>query len=312
MNKELSICRILEFLEKSNIKYTFIGNEKDTIAGFSSLFNYKENSMTFISSFYNFRDYIDKFKDNKQIKLIISNPSETVYPYFKNVIQVKKPQRTFFLILEEFFDESMDASDNYINGKENFKKSFVSKDAIIGNNVKIGIGCVIEGGVQIGDNTVIHHNVVIRKNTKIGKNCTIFSGTVIGERGFNPNTLEDGSRKMLRHYGGVIIEDNVHIGDNCSISKGTIDDTVIKRGVKLNALIRVAHNSVIGEHTVITMPAFICGSVVIGKNCHIAASVIRNQCKIGDNAILGLGSVVVVVVPDNTTVVGNPAKPIVK
>src|SRR5699024_6387846 len=98
---------------------------------------------------------------------------------------------------------------------------------------------------------------------------------------------------MLSHYGGVTIQDNVHIGENCNISQGSIDDTVIKQGVKMNSNVRVAHNVVIGENTVITINTHICGSVVIGKNCHIAATAIRNQCKVGEGATIGLGSVVV-------------------
>lgn len=308
MNVVVTIKEILEFFDKNNYDYKFNGNEKDSIEGFSSLFNYKEKSMTFISLLYNFDEFESNFS-NKQIQLIITSFNENLYPSFKNVIKVEKPTHMFFMIVEEFFEKAVN-SNTPINENDFLSHSYISKDAVIGNNVKIGIGCVIEGNVQIGDNTVIHHNVVIRSNTKIGENCKILSGTVIGESGFNPNTLEDGTRKMLKHYGGVTIENNVLIGDNCSISRGTIDDTVIKKGVKLNALIRVAHNSVIGENTVITMPAFICGSVKIGKNCHVAASVIKNQCTVGDNAILGLGSVVVKDVPKGATVVGNPAKPI--
>lgn len=307
MKVTIAIEEILEFFNRNKFEYEFEGNKNDVVRGFSSLFNYKENSMTFISTLYNFDQLQSKFK-NKQIQLIITSYDEKIYPEFNNVIKVKKPTYTFFMILEEFFDEA-DSINLPISEKNYIKHSFVSKDAIIGDNVKIGIGCVVEGNVKIGDNTVIHHNVVIRQNTKIGKNCEILSGTIIGESGFNPNTLNDGSRKLLKHYGGVTIEDDVHIGDNCSIARGTIDDTVIKKGVKLNSLIRVAHNSVIGENTVVTMPTFICGSVKIGKNCHIAASVIKNQCNVGDEAVLGLGAVVVKDVKAGEIVVGNPAKP---
>src|SRR5699024_1675973 len=155
-------------------------------------------------------------------------------------------------------------------------------------------------------------NVVIKSGTTIGENCTVCSGTIIGETGFNPLINEQGSRMLVEHYGGVCISDDVHIGDNCSISKGTIDDTEIKNGVKLNKQVIVAHNVIIDEHTVVTAPTFINGSVKIGKGCHIAATTIRNQCKIGDNATLGLGSVVVTDVDSNQIVVGNPAKPLKK
>lgn len=313
MKKEIKVINILDFLKECDYEFSFQGNENDIIRGFSTLFNYKEESMTFVSSLYNFKDYEHLFKE-KNIRLILSDPAEKTFDCFNNVIQVKKPTNAFFSILEYFFSDESNRSNNQITKDEKIYKrnSIISEKALIGKNVKIGIGCVIEEDVQIGDNTEIHHNVIIRSGTKIGRNCSVFSGTVIGERGFNPSTLEDRSRQMLKHFGGVTIEDNVHIGVNCSIHKGAIDDTVIKKGVKLNTMVHVAHNCVIGENTVVTMPAQICGSVKIGKNCHIAATTIRNQCKVGNNAVLGLGSVVVKDVPAGMTVVGNPAKPLIK
>src|SRR5699024_10585538 len=160
----------------------------------------------------------------------------------------------FFSILDNFFNEtSLNHKTMLTNIDEVKKQSYVSDEAVIGANVKIGKGCIIEPGVHIGDNTEIHHNVVIRRQTKVGKNCTIYSGAVIGERGFNPNTQDDGSRVMLNHYGGVTIQDNVHIGENCNISQGSIDNTIIEQGVKLNSNVRVAHNVVIGKNTVVTI-----------------------------------------------------------
>ncbi|MCJ7840668.1 hypothetical protein MUB24_07045 [Lederbergia sp. NSJ-179] len=313
MINEFKIKDILNFLKGKNFDFSFQGNENDSINGFSTLFNYKVETITFISTLYSFKDYKHLFK-TKKIRLILTDPSEKVFGCFENIIHVKKPTNAFFSILEHFFGERSNYSEQLITNDSSLypRQSFISKKALIGKNVKIGIGCVIDEGVIIGDNTEIHHNVVIKSGTKIGRNCTVFSGAVIGERGFNPSTLRDGSRKMLSHFGGVTIEDNVHIGVNCSIHKGSIDDTVIREGVKLNTMVHVAHNCIIGENTVVTMPTQICGSVKIGKNCHVAATTIRNQCEIGDNAVLGLGSVVVKDVGAGMTVVGNPAKPLQK
>lgn len=311
MEMQLSIKDILTFLEKKEFDFSFNGNENDEIQGFSTLFNYKKNTMTFVSSLNKFSDYTDLFK-NKKIQLIITDPSEDIFECFANVIQINNPKSIFFSLLDEFFDdrskrESVTDNINIIN-----KRSFISEKALIGKNVKIGYGCVIEENVVIGDNTEIHHNVVIRAKTKIGRNCTIFSGTIIGESGFNPLKNEDKSRNMIKHFGGVTIEDNVHIGDNSTISRGAIDDTIIKEGVKINKQVVIAHNVLIGKNTVFTAPTFVCGSVTVGENCHIAANVIRNQCNIGDEAVLGLGSVVVKDVETKETVVGNPAKPMIR
>ena len=135
----------------------------------------------------------------------------------------------------------------------------------------------------------------------------IHSGVIIGEYGFGYVLDENGNKVMLRHYGGVTIEDNVHIGDNCIIIRGAIDDTVIHHGVKINTLVHIAHNDSIGAGTLITSPCHVCGSVNIGKNCHIAGVTIRNQRNVGDRAVVGLGAVVVKDVDAGTTVVGNPA-----
>lgn len=314
MESKIKIRRILEFLTNHNFEYYFSGDENEVVDGFSSLFNYKDNSVTFISSLFNFGDFYERF-DKNQIKLIIMDRNEKIYDCCENIIKINKPKFVFFTIIEELFSKHVINTKEITRNIDEYKKqSYISSDAKIGENVKIGIGCVIEGNVRIGDNTVIHHNVVLRNNTKIGENCSIFSGTIIGESGFNPlpHPSRQGKREMIKHYGGVTIEDNVHIGDNCNISRGSIDDTVIRRGSKLNKQVNVAHNVIIGEDTVITAPTFICGSVKIGNNCHIAATVIRNQCIIGDRAVLGLGSVVVKDVDEGVTVIGNPAKPMIK
>lgn len=308
-----SVKEISDYLCRQGVTNYIEGNADVKIIGFSSLFNYKPGTMTFIVPKRRVKEYLST-DEEMNIDLIIMGPNEIMDKSFQAAIRVNDPRKAFFKAVEHFFNKSLDESITLIySNRENYSRhSCISDKANIGENVKIGIGCVIEGNVVIGENTEIHHNVVIRNGTKIGKNCTIFSGTIIGERGFNYSTDSDGTRHMLKHYGGVVIEDDVHIGDNCCIIQGAIDDTIIKRGVKLNTMVHVAHNVIIGENTIVTAPTHICGSVIIGRNCHIAATIIRNQVKIGDNSVLGLGSVVVKDVDAGITVVGNPAKPLVK
>ncbi|MEJ8767639.1 DapH/DapD/GlmU-related protein [Oceanobacillus sp. HCA-5259] len=310
---KLKIKEIVNYLESTGYKFIFKGDENNLISGFSTLFNYQEGTITFVSSLNSFNDHAALFKDRK-IQLIIIDPDEEIHESFTNVIRIEKPKKVFFSILDHFFTETSNEDMFMIvnNHPADSKRSFISDNALIGKNVRIGSGCVIEEGVYIGDNTNIHHNVVIRSKTKIGKNCTILSGTIIGESGFNPLKENDNSRNLIKHYGGVTIKDNVHIGDNCNISKGSIEDTIIKSGVKINKQVILAHNVRVGEHTVFTAPTFVGGSVQIGEKCHIAATVIRNQCKIGENATLGLGSVVVKDVEAGETVIGNPARPMVR
>lgn len=305
----MKISEILKVLNEAGINFQIEKMNECDISGFSSLFQYKDRTMTFIVPERNFADFQNNFC-NKEIALMIIGKSETVYSCFKNTIRVGDPRKVFFTIVEKCFDtdnseEITGISSNPVIYKKN---SFISPKAIIGKNVKIGVGCVIEGNVVIGDDTEIHHNVVIRNKTKIGKRCMIHSGVVIGEYGFGYTVDQHGAKTMLKHYGGVTIEDDVHIGDNSVIIRGAIDDTLIHKGVKVNTMVHIAHNDEIGENTIITSPAHVCGSVKIGKNCHMAGAIIRNQRTVADFATVGLGAVVVKDVDSHTTVVGNPAK----
>src|SRR5699024_7952240 len=114
------------------------GNEDDEIKGFSTLFNYRENSMTFVSKLNNFSDYVSLFK-NKNIKLIITDPTEDIFDCFENVIQIEKPTKAFFKILEKFFSEGSSGNENTLTNKVNNVKSrsYISENATIGKNVKI-------------------------------------------------------------------------------------------------------------------------------------------------------------------------------
>lgn len=305
----MKTSEILKIISKCGIEYIVERQDESEIIGFSSLFQYRDETVTFIVPERSFSDYESTFL-NRDISFIVIGIKEKIYDCFRNVIRVSDPRKVFFTIVENCFDDGDNESITGISENPDIftKNSYISPQAMLGKNVKIGIGCVIEGNVVIGDETEIHHNVVIRNKTRIGKRCMIHSGVIIGEYGFGYTVDEYGKKAMLKHYGGVIIEDDVHIGDNCIIIRGAIDDTVLSEGVKINTLAHIAHNDFIGKDTVITSPIHICGSVSIGKNCHIAGTTIRNQRSVGDYSTVGLGAVVVKNVPENTVVIGNPAK----
>lgn len=304
---------ILKYLDEKGIEYSAIRIIDEDIKGYSSLFNYKEGTMTFVAPERKFESVEEGFL-GKKIRLIIIGRKESDNDCFSSVIQVRDPRAVFFDIIDGLLDRPADEGVTGISSDPTVyrKNSYISESARIGKNVRIGVGCVIEGNTVIGDNTEIHHNVVIRNKTKIGSNCMIHSGVIIGEYGFGYIVNELGEKIMLRHYGGVTIEDDVHIGDNSVIIRGAIEDTVIHKGVKINTMVHIAHNDNIGEGTLITSPCHVCGSVTIGKNCHIAGTTIRNQRSVGDKAVVGLGAVVVKDVDSGVTVIGNPAKEMLK
>ena len=309
----MKTSEILSALRRRDIAFIEERISDTEVMGFSSLFHYKDDTVTFIVPERHFSEYADDFAD-RRIRFIIVGQNEQIYDCFDSVIRVDNPRKAFFAVVEECFDAPDDPAVTGISSDPAWYNahSFIAPGAVIGKNVKIGVGCVIEGNVVIGDNCEIHHHVIIRNKTRIGQRCTIHSGVVIGEYGFGYTRNEKNEKTMLKHYGGVLIEDDVHIGDNSVIIRGAIDDTIIHKGVKLNTMVHIAHNCEIGENTLITSPIHVCGSVKIGRNCHIAGATIRNQREVGDGATVGLGAVVVKNVEAGTVVVGNPARPMQK
>lgn len=302
-----------KFLAERGMSCRFQGVSDTAVDGFSSLFHYRSGTMTFIVPERRFSDYGANFHPG-EIALLLLTEQEPQPEAARSVLYVEDPRAAFFALIEGFFDESASEETTGITSdpEQQRRQSFISPGAKLGPGVKIGIGCVIEGKVTIGAGTVIHHQVTIRNGTKIGSNCTIFSGARIGERGYNYTIGQNREKYMIKHYGGVRIGNDVHIGENVCISRGAIDDTTICDGVKIDALVHIAHNCIIGKHSMILVPTSVSGSAEIGEDCHIAADIIRNQVKIGDRAMLGLGSVVVKDIPENVIAYGNPAKPVRK
>lgn len=168
----------------------------------------------------------------------------------------------------------------------------VGDDVRIGSRVSIGAGAVIEAGVQIDDDTVIEPRVVVKHGVKIGQRCHLFSGCVIGNDGFG-YAEEAGRWVKIPQVGGVIIGNDVDIGANTTIDRGALDDTVIEDGVKLDNLIQIAHNCVIGAHTVIAGCVGVAGSAVIGKHCRIGgAAMILGHMQIADGVTISPGSMI--------------------
>ena len=163
--------------------------------------------------------------------------------------------------------------------------AFVGENATIGNNVKIYPQVYIGDNAVIGDNTTIFAGVKIYSETVIGKNCIIHSGTVIGSDGFRFNP--ENNHKKVPQIGNVIIEDDVEIGANCAIDRATLGSTILRKGVKFDNLIHIAHNVEIGENTYFAAHGVVAGSTKIGKNCMFSGQVgIVGHLNIADNTII--------------------------
>ena len=184
----------------------------------------------------------------------------------------------------------------------------VSPAAKIGPDVYIGPLCVI-GDAEIGAECVIHSGVHIYDGVRIGCNVTIHSGCVIGADGFGFEHNETGELEKFPHVGGVVIEDNVEIGSNTSIDRGTLGDTIIHEGAKINNLVHIAHNVVVGRHAAVNAHASVSGSTRIGDYAWVAPCVcLRDRIQIGDHATVGMGAVVTKDVAAGVTVLGSPAR----
>jgi UDP-3-O-[3-hydroxymyristoyl] glucosamine N-acyltransferase len=209
------------------------------------------------------------------------------------------------------------------------QKSSIHNTVNLGNNVSVGDMSVIDENVSIGENTFIYPQVFIGKNVSIGKNTTLYPGVriyqdcvigdncilhanaVVGSDGFGFAPQADGTFKKVAQIGNVIVEDNVEIGANTTIDRGTMGSTMIRKGVKLDNLIQVAHNVDIGENTVIAAQTGIAGSTKIGSNCMIGGQVgIVGHLKIADKTrIQAQSGIAANITEPNTAWYGSPAIP---
>ncbi len=192
---------------------------------------------------------------------------------------------------------------------------YIDDLVIIKPNVQIGDGTKIYGQVFIGDNVEIGKNVVLHPGVKvyhncvIGNNCVIHANAVIGSDGFGFARDHEGNYKKIPQTGNVVIEDNVEIGSNTVIDRASMGSTKIKKGVKLDNLIQIAHNVTIGENTAIAAQSGIAGSTQIGTNCIIGGQVgIVGHIQIADGAMVQAQSGISASVKSaNAKLYGSPA-----
>lgn len=186
--------------------------------------------------------------------------------------------------------------------------SYLGENAKIGDNVKVFPGAYIGDNVIVGDNSVIFSGAKVYSETVIGKNCVINSGAIIGADGFGFAPNEKGEYNKVPQIGNVILEDFVDIGAATTIDRATLGSTVIRKGVKLDNQIQIAHNVEIGKNTVIAAQTGIAGSTKIGENCQIGGQVgIVGHITIGNNVKIQAQSGIGRNVKDNEVLQGSPA-----
>ncbi len=234
-------------------------------------------------------------------------------------IEVDAPERAFTAVLMKYFSPtfsldgiaasaSIHESAVIGNGTAIGENVVISPNCKIGNNVRIFHNSVILDNVEIGDDVLIFQNVSIRENCKIGSRVIIHANSVIGSDGFG-YIKNEGRYIKVPQIGNVVIEDDVEIGSNVSIDRAALGSTLIKRGVKIDNLVQVAHNVEIGEDTAISGQSGISGSTKIGKNCILAGQVgLADHVEIVDNVILAAQSGVPKSILKPGVYFGAPAK----
>ncbi len=291
-----------------------VGNPNAEVFKLSKIEEGSEGSLTFLSN-PKYSNYI--YTTNASVT-IVNNTFVAENEIKTTLIKVNDAYGAFAKILE-FYNQAKSnksgiepqtiISEN-VNYGENLylgSFSFIGTNVVLGNNVKIHPNCFIGDNVVIGNNVSIFAGAKIHSETEIGNNCQIYSGVVIGADGFGFAPQTNGSYTKIPQIGNVIIEDNVDIGACTTIDRATLGSTIIRKGVKLDNQIQVAHNVEIGENTVIAAQTGIAGTTKIGKNCMIGGQVgIAGHLTIGDNVRIQAQSGVGRNIKDNEVLQGSP------
>ncbi len=272
------------------------GDETQKVFRLDKIQEGKEGGISFLSN----EKYQSFIYETEATAVIVSENFHPTKPLSTTLIRVKDAYSGFTTLLEaysqftktsmvgvqepSFMDSSSRMGDNGFRGVF----SHIGKDCIVGNDVKIHPQAFIGDRVKIGNNTIIHPGVKIYSDTSIGSNCEIHAGAVIGSDGFGFAPQTDGTFKAIPQIGNVIIEDDVSIGSNTTIDCATMGSTIIRQGAKIDNLVQIAHNVIIGKNTVVASQTGISGSTEIGENCVIAGQAgIVGHIKIADRTTIG-------------------------
>ncbi len=292
------------------------GDPDIEVDNFSKIEEGKPGTLSFLAN----PKYTSYIYSTKASIVIVNNdfiPENKISP---TLIRVENAYAAFASLLELY-------QQTKANRKGISQKASISPTAGIGKNVYIGDFVSIGDNAVIGDNSMIYPNTTIGYNCKvghdcivysgvniyddcvIGNECTLHSGVVIGADGFGFAPQDDNNYRKVPQIGNVILEDRVEIGANTTIDRATIGSTIIKRGVKIDNLIQIAHNVVIGENTVIAAQTGISGSTRIGKNCMIGGQVgIIGHLEIADGVMIAAQSGIGKSIKDEKSVhEGSPA-----
>jgi UDP-3-O-[3-hydroxymyristoyl] glucosamine N-acyltransferase len=306
---KFTATQIAEILEGE-----IIGNPNVVVSKLSKIEEGENGSLTFLSN----PKYNHYIYTTKASIAIVNNTFVAEHEVETTMIKVEDAYGAFTKILEFYsqfknnkigIEEPSKIHENVKYGENLYLGSFssIGENVVLGDNVKIYPNCFIGENVVIGNNVTIFAGAKIHSETEIGNNCAIYSGAIIGADGFGFAPNADGTFTKIPQIGIVIIEDNVDIGAGTTIDRATMGSTIIRKGVKLDNQIQIAHNVEIGENTVIAAQTGVAGSTKIGKNCMIGGQVgIAGHLTIGNNVRIQAQSGVGRNIKDNEILQGSP------
>lgn len=270
------------------------GNAEVTVSTLSKIEEGKPGSISFLAN----PAYTQYIYGTDASLVIVNKDFAPTAPVKATLIRVESAAAAFAKLLEmynqvklnktgiskqAYISEQAKVGDNIYAGEF----AVVSDGARIGNNVKIYPQVYIGDNVVIGDNTTLFAGVKIYSDCVVGANCIIHSGTVIGSDGFRFEPQNEEGQRKVPQIGNVIIEDDVEIGANCAIDRATLGSTILRKGVKFDNLIHIAHNVEVGENSYLAACNVIAGSTKIGKNCMFSGQVgIVGHLQIADGTII--------------------------
>jgi UDP-3-O-[3-hydroxymyristoyl] glucosamine N-acyltransferase len=271
------------------------GNPSVKVSDFSKIEEGKPGTLSFLSN-PKYTQYIYEsqasiilvnkdFQPEREVlaTLIRVNDAYQSLAMLLSMVDQAKPKKTGISPLA-FISETAEIAENV----------YIAPFVFIGENVKIGqkssihASCSIEDGAKIGENSTLYSGVKVYYNCVVGSNCILHSGVVIGSDGFGFAPKEDGSYQKIPQMGNAVLEDDVEIGSNSIVDRATLGSTIIRKGVKIDNLVQVAHNVEIGENTVIAAQTGISGSTKLGKRCILGGQVgLAGHIQIADGTIFG-------------------------
>jgi UDP-3-O-[3-hydroxymyristoyl] glucosamine N-acyltransferase len=288
-----------------------IGDESAVVSSLGTLDEATEGQITFLAN----PKYAGKVATTRATAVILSPGAER---YGRNVIEVKNPYLAFAKLLTLFHVKPIEpkgimtgafvGNDVTLGeGVSVYPGAYVGDGVKLGNRVVLYPGVALYDGVEVGDDTILHANVSVREGCRIGSRVIVHCGTVIGSDGFGYAPDGKGYQKIPQ-IGIVVIEDDVEIGAGTTIDRAALGLTLIRKGTKIDNLVQIAHNCVIGENCIIVSLTGISGSTKLGEHVTIGGQVgIVGHLEIGDNVMVGAKSGVHNSVPAGQIVSGTPA-----